>query len=288
MQTGARPASHAPGHGAPHALRLRAGAFAGLEVRLERRLAAGRMTEVWFGAADDERRLAVKVLKSDWLPRPGARALLRREYEVLGSLQHPGIVAVGAFVDEPDCAALVYEYLGGGDLVSLAGAAPRHWIAPARDLLCALEYLHGRDFAHRDVKARNVMFDSRGRARLIDFGSAARIGEPCSEHGTTAAHRPLHARLTRVAPQLDLYAFAVLLYELLSGRLPFGVAPGASALRGAPELPASVELEDSQELAALQKLVLAALAPSDDRSIGSVSEFANVIESVLAKESRRQ
>ena len=275
--------------------------MAAASIRPERRLAVGRMTEVWLGCAADGRPRAIKTLKSDWLAKPGARALLRREYELLDSLHHPNIVTADAFVDTPDCAALVCEYLGGGDLVSLAGAPARHWIASVRDVLGALAYLHERGFVHRDVKARNVMFDGEGRARLIDFGSAARIGAPWTQHGTTAAHRPAQPPSGRVAAEQDLYAFAVLLYELLTGRLPCptesdaGVEPpdedmsgaeaepGAGVWAHAPRLASAGE--DSPELAALGRLVLGTLASAGGSGIGSVPQFANVIESVLASQS---
>lgn len=232
------------------------------------------MTEVWFGSAADGRPFAIKTLNSDWLAKPGARALLQREYELLASLRHPNIVTADAFVDTPDCAALVCEYLGGGDLVSLAGSPARHWIAAVRELLGALEYLHDRGLAHRDVKARNVMFDSGDRSRLIDFGSAARIGAPWTQRGTTAAHRPAQPPSGRVAAAQDLYAFAVLLHELLAGRLPCSTGPDAG-----------IERQDSPELAALGQLVLGTLASGGGSGIGSVSQFSNVIESVLANQS---
>lgn len=232
------------------------------------------MTEVWLGAGADGRSLAIKALRPDRLATPGARAVLRREYELLRSLPHPNIVAAEAFIDAPDCAALVCEYLGGGDLVSLAGFPARHWIASVREVLGALEYLHDRGLAHRDVKARNVMFDSDGRARLIDFGSAGRIGAPWTQHGTTAAHCPAQPPSGGVAAEQDLYAFAVLLHELLAGSLPCSTEPDAG-----------VERQDNPELAALGQLVLGTLAPGGGSGIGSVSQFSNVIESVLASES---
>ena len=294
-------------HGARHPLPLSGGALAAASLRLERRLAVGHITEIWLASGADGRPLAVKALGPDWLATPGARAVLRREYELLRSLQHPNIVAAEAFIDAPDCAALVCEYLGGGDLLSLAGFPARHWIASVREVLGALEYLHDRGFAHRDVKARNVMFDCEGRARLIDFGSAARIGAPWTQHGTTAAHRPAQPPSGRVAAAQDLYAFAVLLHELLAGRLPCltgpdgGIESGAEVMPGAaadpdagggadaracaPAPPLAPAGDDSPELAALGGLVLDTLASGGGSGSGSVSRFSNVIESVLANQS---
>ena len=297
MRTGARPAeSRSLLRTFPEpASRSTWDPFGGLEVHLERRLATGRMTEVWFGCAGDGHPRAIKTLKPDWLAKPGTRARLQREYELLGSLSHPRIVSAEAFIDEPDCAAIVCEYLGGGDLVSLAGAPPRYWIAAVRDVLSAIEYLHDRGLAHRDVKARNVMFDGEGRARLIDLGSTARIGTAWTHHGTTAAHRPGEPPSGRVGAEQDLYAFVVLLCELLSGRLPFEQEPGADAGADTPwltfetkgRLELAAQCKDSPELAALRRLVLAALASGGGPGIGSVSQFSNVIESVLASESEQ-
>jgi serine/threonine protein kinase len=147
-------------------------------------------------------------------------ALLAREHALLAQLRHPHIVATFGLVEHRGAPALALEYLPGGDLVSLAGAQPRHWIHAARDLLSALTYLHGRGWVHRDVKARNVLFDAAGRVRLIDFASALPIGAPASAAGTTAAHRAPRATPTIADRSDDAYAFAVLLYELLTGRLP--------------------------------------------------------------------
>src|SRR5262249_20221640 len=126
--------------------------------------------------------------------------------------------------------ALALEYLPGGDLVALAGAHPRHWLWAARDVHAALEHVHACGYAHRDVKARNVLFDADGRARLIDFASALPLGARATNGGTTAAHRSA-ARTATVSSADDTYAFAVLLYELVAGRLPYGPAGRATARR---------------------------------------------------------
>src|SRR5262249_26769674 len=139
---------------------------------------------------------------------------------------------------------------------------PRHWLPAARGLHAALLHIHARGYAHRDVKARNVLFDARGRARLIDFASARPLGVRAPSGGTTSAHRPtaLTATVTRAE---DTYAFAVLLYELLAGRLPYGQAGrAASGARpsgaGAPAWPLAGQ-PGRGPIAALAALVLEVL-----------------------------
>jgi serine/threonine-protein kinase len=196
--------------------------------RLVERLGAGGTSEVWRAKDARGSTVALKLARADYDPSEGG-ALLGREHALLAQLEHPHIVATLGLVDHRGTRALALEYLPGGDLVSLAGDDPRHWIRAARELLSALLYLHGRGWVHRDVKARNVLFDAAGRVRLIDFASALPIGAPASAAGTTAAHRA--RRTTRGVAHRgdDSYAFAVLLHELLTGRLPHDSAGEAGA-----------------------------------------------------------
>lgn len=224
MQTGARPAESSPARavGALEAHAFQPGESIGPSWRAERFIRAGAVFEIWLARGVGAVPAAVKA------PRPSvdralARALLRHEHDCLVLLCHAHTVVPYALVDEQDCTALVMEWLGGGDLVSLAGATARHWLGPLGELVAALAHVHARGYVHRDVKARNVMFDGRGRARLIDFGSAARQGAAVPPGGVTAAHRRSDEASTVAVCEDDHYALAVLIYELSMGRLPRGV-----------------------------------------------------------------
>jgi serine/threonine-protein kinase len=191
--------------------------------RVERPIKAGRLFEVWAARDAAGLRAAVKT------PRPlernddSARAILRHEHDCLRALEHAHVVSVHELVDTASRTALVTEWLDGGDLVSVAGFAPRHWLASLGELVEAVAQLHGHGFVHRDIKARNVMLDARGRARLIDFASAARIGAVVPRGGTTDAHTRADDRGGRATCDDDAYGLAVLIYELFTGRLPYGV-----------------------------------------------------------------
>lgn len=219
--------------------------------------------------------VAVKVTRARWRGHPGAVELLAREHRALRAVEHPRIVRAQGFAAVDGAAALVTEYLPGGDLVPLAGSPLRCWLSAAVDVASALAAVHAAGLVHGDVKARNVLFDASGRAKLIDLGSARPIGAPLGPGGHTPAHTPLRFDLTHAAPAADVYAFAVLLYELLSGRLPFGPSP--TRWRAPPPLdthPAGVPLarrvHDSLEAATL-------------RDVGTLIEFADVLESVHGK-----
>jgi serine/threonine protein kinase len=201
------------------------------QYRREWRVAAGSISEVWRATASDGRPVALKCLTAEFALHEHAGEWLRREYGVLSSLSHPSIVTVYGLIGPEQLEApaqlasraIVLEWLGGGDLVSLAGSAPKHWIGAADAVAAALEYLHDRGLAHGDVKARNVLFDDFDRARLVDFSSALPVGSRgAGRIGTTTQQRPRRRGHTHIVDtDDDVFAFAALLYELLYGYAPF-------------------------------------------------------------------
>jgi serine/threonine-protein kinase len=243
---------------------------------LEHRVHAGVHAEVWRAQDSTGAPVAVKLAR----PAPEARARLRAERAWLEGFRHAAILYPVAWIDDSRHMALVAEYIDGGDLLSLAGAGSRHWTKPMAEVAEALAYLHARSIVHRDVKARNVLLDSAGRARLIDFGSAAEMGAPRTLGSTTAAHR--YSDSGTISAADDVYAFAVLLYELMAGRLPFGAAPERSKRDAEPPLLAP--LRRRPMLAALERLVLETLAAPAKRSI---HEFRDVIKSAIGEELSR-
>jgi serine/threonine protein kinase len=242
-------------------------------------LGDGGSSQVWRAVDAAGRIVALKMLKPELRRRSGARACLQREHDLLRELAHPRVVETLGFIEHRGVPAIVLEHLGGGDLMSLAGAAPRHWLAAARDVVAALEHLHARGFVHRDVKARNVLFDAEHNARLIDFASMLPIGASAQSAGATAAHRPPGSKPGPAAICDDVYAFAVLLYQLLVGRLPYGRKPSAELAGTVPVPPLGAGV--ARSTGRLAALVIAALAASGEVS-GGLSAFRDVIESAVA------
>jgi serine/threonine protein kinase len=235
---------------------LRQGRAIGGRYRPERPL-AGR-DRVWFARDTDGRGLILKT---------GARAVIAHERKLLSALAHPAIVELIDCVAVDADLVLVLEHLGGGDLVSLAGSAPSHWLGALAGVAAALDDLHRRGLVHRDLKARNVMFDAAGRVRLIDFGSAAAIGSPWTAAGTTAAATDPARSPEAVGPADDAYALAALLYEMIHGCPP---GPGPLAAGGPP---------------ALAELIRDSLRPAKGSAKPAFARLAAGIESLAAKTS---
>jgi serine/threonine protein kinase len=197
---------------------LNAGQTVGGRYRLVRAL--DRKQRIW--RATDEAGRSV-VLKS------GIESSIEREYRVLSALSHRNIIGTAGRVDGDSGSFIILDYLAGGDLVSLAGLSPRHWLRPIGDVIDALDYLHGHRLVHRDLKARNVLLDTGNRARLIDFESALPAGSRWTAGGTTESIvRPERGDRPVTAADDD-YALACLLHEML-----YGMPPGTTARKPVP------------------------------------------------------
>jgi eukaryotic-like serine/threonine-protein kinase len=236
--------------------------------RLEKRLGAGGMSEVWSAFdLDLDRRVAVKLLA------PNAdRVRFEREARSAAALAHPNICALYGYGQTEGRPFMVLEYLPGGSLEErLTPGRPLPDDETRRiaiDIAAGLAHAHERGLVHRDLKPSNVLFDAEGRAKIADFG-IARLGEPSgltelgTVLGTATTISPEQAAGLTATPASDVYAFGVILYRLLAGRLPFE-AEDALALaamhRDVPPPPLSQFRADAP--ATLESIAMAALAKS--------------------------
>jgi len=256
----------------------------GAGLRLETLLGEGGMSQVWRARTAAGNEVAVKFPKPSLSTTAGAGELVRREFRILHGLSHPHVVSELGLIDVGRGGpVLVTEYLGGGDLVPLAGAHPRHWVLAARDVARALAYIHEVGIVHRDVKARNVLLRHPRHAMLVDFALAAQPGATAPRGGGTVAYQsPEQRRGAASSVADDVHAFAALCYELLTGRLPFGANPSLEALQRRVSLAVMPETESDPAFRALADLIVEGLDPASECCPGSIHPFLDVLESVTA------
>jgi hypothetical protein len=223
--------------------------------RLDARIAAGGMGEVWRGAdLALNRAVAVKLLHPEHASRPDGLARFRAEARHAGSLSHPNIAQVYDYC-EPDPPAPAYLVLELVDGPSLAGQLDGGPLSPARTLdvieqaASGLAAAHRSGLLHRDIKPGNLMLSQDGLIKITDFGIARAAGSAVHTRTGALAGTPAYLAPERfggaaATPATDLYALGVVAHQCLTGQVPFAGEPLVVALahveRDMPPLPTSV------------------------------------------------
>lgn len=206
---------------------------------LWRRLGGGGLGDVWQAERDDglyQASAAIKLLHGD-SAAPAVMRRLARERAALGRLTHTGIAALLDAGVQPPHAYLVLELVEGLPLDAHARArcpTVAERVALLLRVAEAVEYAHGRLVVHRDLKPGNVIVTAEGLPKIIDFGLAASPGQPVDEAraGLTPAYAaPELIESDDAGTGVDVFALGVLLFELLSGHLPFGRRGDSPAAR---------------------------------------------------------
>jgi serine/threonine-protein kinase len=248
-------------------MRLSEGMVVDGRYRVEYLIGSGGMADVWL-AEDLElpRRVALKVLHERYARDPEFIARFRREAESAASLQHVNIVSIFDRGQVGDTYYIAMAYLEGRtlrDLISL-GLTPPESVAIVRQILEAAGFAHRHGVVHRDLKPLNVIVDETGLATVTDFGIAragiSEITEEGSIMGTVHYLSPEQAQGYEVSPQSDLYSIGVILYECLTGRVPFdGETAVAVTLQQLREDPVPPSYYNPAVSPALDAVVLRAL-----------------------------
>jgi serine/threonine-protein kinase len=276
-----------------------------------RKLGSGGMANVYL-AHDQElgRRVAIKILDDRHARDDQFIERFRREAQHAAGLSHPNIVSVYDRGEAEGTYYIAMEYVEGRTLKELLVARGPSPLGIAidytRQILSALRFAHRNGIVHRDIKPHNVIVDGEGRVKVMDFGiaragAASQMTEAGSIIGTAQYLSPEQARGAPVDQTSDLYSTGIVLYELLTGTVPFtGETPVEIAMKHLSQVPAPPSTHRPEVPRDLDYVVLRALAkdPADryhsaeemeadldriGRGIGVSAETAEAATTVLSR-----
>jgi len=258
--------------------------------RIDAALGTGASAHVYVATdVTLKRQVAIKMLHPVLAADRAFLKRFRSEAQAAASLAHPNLVAVYDWGEDTDGPYLVLEMLGGGSMRELLDdehpLQPAHVASIGAQAAHGLAYAHARGFVHRDVKPANLLFDEdRRRLCVADFGLARALAEAAwtepvgATLGTARYAAPEQAQGKRVDGRADVYALSLVLYEALTGSVPFGsdTTIGTLMARVGATLPAH------SALGPLEAVLRAAAAPEPEERL-SASELARSL-SQLARE----
>lgn len=271
--------------------------------QIGRRIGRGGMAEVY--AATDQRlgrRVAAKLLHTNLSTEPAFRKRFRQEAQAAARMTHPTIVRVfdageDTFVRDDGFEIvvpyIVMEFIDGdqlGEIMSEGILPPDKIQKYMSGLLTSLEYSHRAGVVHRDIKPANIMITTSDEVKVTDFGiaraisdTAGTIAQTTAILGTASYFSPEQARGETVDGRSDLYSAGVVLYEMLTGRVPFqGDSAVAVAYQHVTEPPRRPSEINPQVSPALDAVALKALAKRREDRYQTAAEFrADLINAFL-------
>ncbi|HEX3735572.1 MAG TPA: PASTA domain-containing protein [Solirubrobacterales bacterium] len=257
--------------------------------RVLRRLGSGGMADVWLAEdAHLQRQVALKVLHRRFAQDREFVERFRREAEAAARLQHPNIVAVFDRGEFEGTYYIAMQYVDGPTLKALidSGLTAEQAVALIRQVLEAARFAHRHGIVHRDLKPQNVIVDGDGKAVVTDFGIAragvSEITQTGSVMGTPHYLSPEQAQGFDVTAVSDLYSIGVLLYEALTGRVPFeadsAVAVAMKQISQTPQRPSSINPRVSP---ALDAVVMRALEKEPGERFQSADAFIAALDAAM-------
>lgn len=250
-------------------------------------LGEGGMSQVFRGRdLKLGREVAIKIPLPQIARDNESRLRFVREGKSAAKLQHPNIVQVYDSSDDPAEPFLIMELVQGEDLRQrlARGPVPASQAVPILiQVLSALGCAHQNGVVHRDLSARNVLLDQHGAARVSDFGVAQALGDQTLTRtgemlGSVSYMSPEQAQGKESGPTTDLYAAGILLFEMLTGRLPFtGDTPVQVALKHIQEDPPLPSQLNAAVPPGLDQVFLRAVAKNPADRFASAAEMARAL-----------
>jgi serine/threonine protein kinase len=236
------------------------------------------------------RDVAIKLLNRDALSSAKAVERFRREARVVAQMHHNGIVPVYQLGEQDGAQFIVSRFIPGkalSEVIPEDGMEPGRAVDLTIQLLEALAYAHNLDVLHRDVKPANAILDEKGQLYLMDFGLAGWVGQETgrmtqdgSVMGTPSYMAPEQAKgdVRRVGPAADQYSAGVVLYELLTGHLPFEGGPIQAIIYNVINTQAPPLSEWRKDIdTRLESICLTALAKQPEHRHPNCRDFADAL-----------
>lgn len=266
----------------------------GKRYALHEQLGSGGMALVYKG--HDlllDRPVAIKILKETYANDPATVQRFHQEAQAAARLSHPNVVSVYDVGEEGGQHYLVMEYVAGQNLRDLLKQRGRLPWEDAVSIACqvceALQHAHDNNIVHRDVKPHNILVTSAGRVKVTDFGLAralvteATITYPGAVMGSVHYLSPEQARGQTVGKASDIYSLGVVLYEMLTGQLPFqGETPVSIAIKHIQEEPPSPRSINPEIPAPLEKIVLKAMQKDAGQRYATPADLAADLGNLVA------
>ena len=234
-----------------------------------------------------DRYVAVKVLPSFHTEDPTFVGRFTQEAQTVAKLSHPNILQIYDFGEDKGFSFIVSELIGGGDLQDmLKGEALTvlEVLKFMRPLAEALDYAHAQGIVHRDLKPANVLLDTEGRAILADFGlarmleSSTRFTQASQALGTPEYMAPEQAMGADADHRSDLYAFGIMIYQMLLGQTPFRADTPAATLMAHVHQPLPLPTSINPDIEPrLEAILLKSLAKEPDDRFQSAREMIQAL-----------
>ena len=255
-------------------------------------LGEGGMANVYL--AEDiilQRKVAVKILRLDLQKEPQTLARFQREALATSELSHPNIVMVLDVGTDHGLPYMVMEYVDGPDLKDYIRAnSPLNLgniIKIMDQILSAMSLAHKHNVIHRDLKPQNILMDKHGNIKIADFGIAVALNQNSvtqtnSAIGSVHYMSPEQTRGGLVTKQSDIYSLGIILYELITGNVPFnGDSAVSIALKHAQEPIPSIRKQDPNIPQPLENVVLKATAKDPRDRYNSAKEMKDDLNTSL-------
>jgi serine/threonine protein kinase len=241
---------------------------------------------------------AMKVIRPELVTAADFRVRFQKEAQAVASLRHPSIVQMHDFGTHGDVYFMIMEFIEGSNLKQVLRSEGR--IRPIRravdlasQIADALQYAHARGLIHRDIKPENIMITPSGTPILTDFGiaklitGATQLTQTGASIGTPAYMPPEQALGTsEIGPATDVYALSIVLFEMLTGRVPFSADTPVAAVLKTLQDPLPMPQEWSPDIGdALQAALIKGTAKQVADRYDSIAAMRTALEAAISSDS---